>query len=256
MHGPTSLLPRRIVSALSVPKYRALIGAVLALVAGSHSVCADESWNASLGATTNYVYRGISQTYGGGAVQLGANYQNLSGWFIGAWGSNVDPYPGSASSKELDLYTGMNFELDDDFTLRGTYTHYAYLHDPRPAHYAHDELALSFAYLDLIAATVSYQPNNSAYTDLGFAGKRTTLAYEVTGRWPLRGGLSVTAGAGYYDLHDLFRVGYWAGDAGVAYSYRRLSLDLRRFFCSATAQRLYEDANANGVWAFSAVLRF
>lgn len=209
-----------------------------------------------MGATTNYVYRGISQTYGGGAVQLGANYRHPDGWFAGAWGSNVDPYPGGASSKELDLYTGIDHQLGDDFSVRGTYTHYVYLHDPRPSRYDHDELAVSLDYVDLLAATISYQPNSSAYTALGFAHRRTTMAYEATGRWPLRAGLWVSAGGGYYDLHDLFRVGYWAGDAGVAYGYRRLTLDLRRFFCDATAARLYEDASAGGSWAFSAVLRF
>ncbi len=233
-----------------------MVSALAALVLLSSACEADESWSASVGATSDYVYRGISQTYGGGAVQLGANYQNPLGWFVGAWGSNVDPYPGGASSKELDLYAGINRALDADFTLRGIYTHYAYLQDPRPARYDHNEFAATIAYLDLIAATVSYQPDSTSYSLLGFARKRAAIAYELTGRWPLRGGFAMTAGAGYYDLHDLFRVGYWAGDVGLSYVYRRLSLDLSRFFCDATAARLYEDASANGTWVVSAVMHF
>lgn len=209
-----------------------------------------------MGATTNYIYRGISQSYGDGAIQLGANYQHSDKWFIGFWESNVNPYPGGASSKELDLYTGINQQLSDDFSLRGTFTHYAYLRDPRPSHYEHDELAVTVTYVDLLAATVSVQPNTSAYTGLGFAHDRTSLAYEATGRWPLRAGLWVSASGGYYDLHDLFHLGYWAGDLGVAYEYRRITLDLRRFFCDSTAARLYEGASADGVWTFSAVVRF
>jgi uncharacterized protein (TIGR02001 family) len=217
---------------------------------------ADGSWSASLGATSDYVYRGISQTYGGGAVQLGVNYQNALGWFAGAWGSNVDPYPGGATFQELDLYGGVIRPIGTDFTVQGTYTHYAYFQDPRPANYEHDEIAVSLAYLDLIAATVSYQPDTTAYSNLGFAQRRSTLAYELTGRWPLRAGFAVTAGAGYYDLHDLFGVGYWAGDLGLAYIYRRLTIGVSRFFCDATAARLYEDASADGTWALSAVWRF
>jgi len=64
---------------------------------------AEGSWGASLGATSNYVYRGISQTSGGGAAQLGVNYQSALGWYAGAWGSNVDPYPGGESFQELDV---------------------------------------------------------------------------------------------------------------------------------------------------------
>jgi uncharacterized protein (TIGR02001 family) len=256
MHRLNALLPRRIASTPTGRLVAALILVIFAWAVGPRGVRAAESWSATLGATTDYIYRGISQTYGGSALQLGANYQHADGWFAGVWGSNVDPYPGGASSKELDLYTGINHELGDDFVVRGTYTHYAYLRDPRPSHYDHDEIAVGVTYVDLLAATISYQPNSSAYTDLGFAHKRATLAYEATGRWPLRAGLWVSASGGYYDLHDLFHVGYWAGDAGIAYGYRRLTLDLRRFFCDATAARLYEDASANGVWAFSAVVRF
>src|SRR5450631_4328375 len=233
-----------------------MVGALAALVLLPSVSEAGESWSASAGATSNYVYRGISQTYGGGAVQLGANYQNSLGWFAGAWGSNVDPYPGDAYSIELDLYAGVNRALGADFTLRGIFTHYAYLRDPRPQHYDHNEFAATIAYLDLIAATVSYQPDSSSYSLLGFARKRTTIAYELTGRWPLRDGFAVTAGGGYYDLHDLFGVGYWAGDVGLSYVYRQLSLDLSRFFCDVTAAHLYEDASANGTWVVSAVMHF
>jgi uncharacterized protein (TIGR02001 family) len=217
---------------------------------------AEGPWSASLGLSNNYVYRGISQTYGGAALQLGASYQDPLGWFAGVWGSNVDPYPGGAASKELDLYGGVIREIGDGFAMRGIYTRYTYLQDPRPARYDHDEFAVSMTYLDLLTATVSYQPDTSSYSNLGFAHRRAARAYEVNGRWPLDAGFALTAGGGYYDLHDLFGVGYWAADAGISYTYRHLNLDLRRFYADATVTRLYEDASANGLWVFSAVLRF
>src|SRR5580698_1796874 len=107
----------------------------------------DEPWSASIGATTDYVYRGISQTYDHGALQLGANYQSAVGWFAGAWGSNVDPYPRAQSALELDLYTGFRQPLSDDFNAGFTYTHYSYLDDPRPDHYDYDQFELSASYL-------------------------------------------------------------------------------------------------------------
>ena len=45
------------------------------------------SSNVSL--TTNYLYRGISQTGGKPAVQGGFDYAGASGLYIGAWGSNI-----------------------------------------------------------------------------------------------------------------------------------------------------------------------
>jgi uncharacterized protein (TIGR02001 family) len=217
---------------------------------------ADEPWSGSISATTDYVFRGVSQTYDHGALQLSGNYFSPQGWFAGAWGSNVDPYPSAQSALELDLYTGFSRPLGGDFNASFVYTRYFYLDDPRPAHYGYDELALSASYLDRLVATVSYQPDVTLYSNLGFADRRPSLAYELTGRWPLPLGLAVEAGAGYYDLQRVFGVHYWAGDAGIQYIYRRVSLDLMHFFADPAVARLYGPASANGTWVLSAVLRF
>ncbi|MGA2563462.1 MAG: TorF family putative porin [Steroidobacteraceae bacterium] len=216
----------------------------------------DGPWSASIGATTDYVYRGISQTYDHAAVQLGANYQSAAGWFAGAWGSNVDPYPRAQSALELDLYTGFRQPLSDNFNAAVTYTHYLYLDDPRPDRYDYDQFELSASYMDRLVASVSYQPDLTQYSRLGYAERRASICYELAGRWQLPAGFALEAGGGYYDLHSLFGVSYWAGNAGLHYVYRRLSLDLSRFFADSTATRLYDGASANGTWVLSALLRF
>src|SRR5208282_4553375 len=171
---------------------------------------ANGPWSASIDATTDYILRGVSQSYDHGALQLGMHFQLPQGWFAGAWGSNVDPYPLADSALELDLYTGISRPLGDDFNVSVTYTHYQYLDDPRRAHYNYDEFAISTSYLDRLVATVSYQPDFTQYSNLGFAQRRVSLGYEVAGRWPLPMGLAFEGGAGYYDLQRLFGVSYWA----------------------------------------------
>jgi uncharacterized protein (TIGR02001 family) len=220
---------------------------------------AQGTWSGSLGASSDYVYRGISQTFGA-ALQIGGSYQSPLGWFAGAWGSNVDPYPGGASYEEVDAYAGVIRPVGADFTVKGTYTHYGYLEDPRRARHDYDEVALSVAYLDLIAATVAYQPNYTSFSQLGYTSRGPAESYELTGQWPLKYGFAVTGGAGYYNLHHLFGVGYWAGDLGVAYVYPlargRLTLNVTHFFADATAAALYENASADHKWVFSATWRF
>lgn len=217
---------------------------------------AEGPWSATIGATTDYVFRGVSQTYDSGAVQLGGNYQSPLGWFVGAWGSNVNPYPHAGASAELDLYAGITRPLGADFSTRLAFTHYAYVDDPRPAHYDYDELTLSMGYLDRLAATISYEPNDSTYSALGYAHRGPAAALEVTGRWPVWRSLSLTAGAGYYDLQRMFGVSYWAGNLGMSYVYRRLTMELNHFFADDTVRRLYEEQSANGTWTLSATLRF
>ncbi len=230
-----------------------LLGLVVGVVPGARAA---GPWNATVGVTSNYILRGVSQTYGGAAFQLGATYQSPLGWFAGAWGSNVDPYPGDVPSKELDVYAGFTRALSDDFTARIVYTRYSYLQDPRPTRYDYSEYALTATYVDRVALTVSYAPDSTAYSKLGFAGDKPTYAIEANGRWPLAHRLDLTGGAGFYDLRQQFGVRYWAGSVGLAYVDRHLEVDLARYFTDHTVGRLYEDGSADGVVAVSAVVRF
>jgi len=234
-----------------------MLGWAVALIVVPICACrADGPWNASFTATSDYIFRGVSQTYGGAAVQLGANYQSPFGWFAGAWGSNVDPYPSGDASKELDLYAGVTRPLGDNVSARLTYTHYVYLDDPRPVRYDYDDFALSVDYMDRFAITVLYQPDFTSYSQLGFAHKRPTVDYEISSTWPLSSRFALVGGVGYYDLQRLFGVSYWSGSAGIAYVDRRLEIELRRFFSDGTVARLWEDASADGDVVVSVMFRF
>ena len=61
--------------------------------------------------TTNYLYRGITQTGDRGAIQGGIDYANANGVYVGAWGSNISWLSDSGTyskgaSLELDTYGG------------------------------------------------------------------------------------------------------------------------------------------------------
>jgi uncharacterized protein (TIGR02001 family) len=231
------------------------LAALLALSAAP-GARADGSWTGTIGATTDYVLRGVSQTYGGAALQLGGSYHNALGWFAGAWGSNVNPYPAGAPSRELDVYAGYVRALSADFTARAAFTHYSYIADPRKTRYDYDELALTATYVDRLSFTVSYAPNTAAYSRLGYVKDQPALSLELNGRWPLPHDFALTAGAGYYDLQHLFGISYWAGSAGIAYANRRFAVDLARYFASAGVARMYEDASADGRVVLSGYIRF
>jgi len=60
--------------------------------------------------TTNYLYRGISQTGAKPAVQGGFDYANANGVYVGAWGSSIswlgDAGVATNAGLELDTYAG------------------------------------------------------------------------------------------------------------------------------------------------------
>ncbi len=62
----------------------------------------------NVGATTDYRYRGLSQSRLKPAVQGGVDYADKSGFYVGAWGSSIKwiKDSGGDSSAEIDLYGG------------------------------------------------------------------------------------------------------------------------------------------------------
>lgn len=87
----------------------ALLGTPAAAETGPHAV----TGNVAL--TSDYVFRGISQTGGNPALQGGLDYTHRSGFYLGTWGSNVgwiEDFQAYASGNvELDLYGGFRGTL-------------------------------------------------------------------------------------------------------------------------------------------------
>ncbi|KZN57351.1 hypothetical protein N474_08045 [Pseudoalteromonas luteoviolacea CPMOR-2] len=89
------------------------------LAASGHSV------TANVAASSNYFWRGITQSDDSAAVSGGIDYSNESGFYIGTWASNVDFGDAASTSYELDLYLGFSGEIKKVRYDLG-YIHYAY----------------------------------------------------------------------------------------------------------------------------------
>jgi uncharacterized protein (TIGR02001 family) len=80
----------------------------------------DYTLSYNVGATTDYRFRGISQTSKNPAIQGGIDFAHKNGLYLGAWASNVswvkDFNGASKGSLELDLYGGYKGEIAKDFT--------------------------------------------------------------------------------------------------------------------------------------------
>ena len=65
--------------------------------------------SANIGATSNYVWRGQTQTQDQAAISGGIDYNHDSGFYAGTWVSNID-WGTAGSGEELDLYLGFSGE--------------------------------------------------------------------------------------------------------------------------------------------------
>jgi uncharacterized protein (TIGR02001 family) len=72
---------------------------------------ADRNLVMTVGIFSQYVFRGLTQTNRGAAIQGGADYAAGNGLHVGAWLSNInwfsDMNPGTTSPVEWDLYAGL-----------------------------------------------------------------------------------------------------------------------------------------------------
>ena len=96
----------------------AALTALTALPTVSHAEDASPlSFNVSL--TTDYRYRGISQTRLRPALQGGADYAFPNGFYVGTWGSTIQwiKDAGGNGPVEIDIYGGYKKEIVKDMTI-------------------------------------------------------------------------------------------------------------------------------------------
>lgn len=63
---------------------------------------------------SNYVFRGLTQTWAKPTVQAGLDYVHPSGFYLGTWGSGVSDKEYANASMEWDVYAGYNGKFTDD----------------------------------------------------------------------------------------------------------------------------------------------
>ncbi|AWL13194.1 hypothetical protein HMF8227_02743 [Saliniradius amylolyticus] len=81
--------------------------------------------SANFGVTSNYLWRGVTQSADNPSVSGGLDYSNDSGFYAGTWIGSVD-FGGEFEGAESDFYLGYAGELDNGFGYDVGYTYYAY----------------------------------------------------------------------------------------------------------------------------------
>lgn len=91
----------------------ALTSALLLLASHSFSSQAEPTLSGNISLTSDYLFRGISQTNEGMALQGGLTLNTDSGFYLSTWGSNISFGQGSM---ELDLLAGWTGKLSDEWS--------------------------------------------------------------------------------------------------------------------------------------------
>ena len=92
---------------------------------------AETELSANVALTTDYVWRGVSQTLEDPAIQGGFDFEHDSGFAVGVWGSNVDFWEtgdpnDDGANMEFDIYGSYSGEFGDGFSYSVGVIYYMY----------------------------------------------------------------------------------------------------------------------------------
>ncbi|MBI2296498.1 MAG: hypothetical protein HYU76_10835, partial [Betaproteobacteria bacterium] len=208
---------------------------------------------ANIGFTTDYIFRGISQTSHNSALQGGIDYTHTSGLYAGVWGSNVSWIADSGAvasgraTLELDTWFGFRNSFAGAFTYDIGFIRYNY-----PGNYTAaggfakadtDEIYGAFGY-KWITAKYSYGLGQF----LTVPGAAGTSYFELNASVPL-GDTGFTFGA--HAGRQTYR-----GAAAAAFAntptYTDYKLSVSRDFGGYLVAAAYTDTNASPFYTYPA----
>lgn len=194
-----------------------VIAGVIGLLCVPSALRAESGFSLTLTFTTDYIFDGVSQTRGRPAFQVGAEYGFSDGFYVGAWGSNVDFGEDDPARAEVDLYGGYWLEVSDDLEIDLGAVYYAFPGAPRRG----------YRYAEVFAGLV-FREDTTWYLWLaddrhvfdGFAW-RSKLTHQVG--LPLDFRLGLEAG---YTRYQALSEGFLHYRVGVSRAWHGFDLDL------------------------------
>jgi uncharacterized protein (TIGR02001 family) len=186
------------------------------------------SWSlaGTFGVTSDYIFRGQTQTNHDAALQGSLTVSHDSGFYLGVWGSNVDF--GNETDFEVDFYAGYGGSFNDSTTFDVNVTYYAYPNAEDFRNYDYFEVLGTVTYsMDAFSIYAKTALSPEFFGETGFAAwVGTGAGYEITD------GIRVSGNVGYQWIEDNALAGipdYFNYDIGVTGTFGIISVDLRYF---------------------------
>jgi len=224
----------------------------LMMVAGISVAQAQVTGN--LGLTSDYRFRGVSQTQNAPAVQGGIDYTHSSGFYVGNWNSSVSSQMyTNGSGVESDLYAGFKKDIYKGLTLDvGSYNYFY----PRATNNTSTNFDTNELFAGLGYGPVSVKYSQSLSNYFGTANSKNTQYYQADIAQPLTyisKNLSLLAHVGRTEVNNNSNLNYTDYNVGLGYNLQGWELAAKYYTNSGTTstfqtantingQRLYKDA--------------
>jgi uncharacterized protein (TIGR02001 family) len=222
----------------------------------------------SLAATSDYIYRGVSDSDGHGAGQLDLHVTSASQTYLGVWASSRDHRFEPYADYDLEIYLGQRFTLNSLWSASVEVRSHYYLAGSQTHSDDYQQLSAAVSYLDRWTLSFSAIPNAEHYWYYIRLGRGLAFDADTSAQWLLGHGVYATFGAGYYyvcatsPLPPLPELpgysypdnvgaarGYAYGNLGLAYEHQAWRFDVGYFLVQREAQRLLPYPAARDRWA-------
>jgi uncharacterized protein (TIGR02001 family) len=230
----------------------------LALLMAVGFASAQAQVTGNLGLTSDYRFRGISQTQNAPAVQGGIDYAHSSGFYIGNWNSSVSSqmYTNGAGV-ESDLYAGFKKDIYKGITIDvGTYNYFYPRATTSASTGSNYDTYEAFAGLGYGPVSVKYSQTlgNGYFGTANARGSNYTQA-DINYALPFKGfeKVSFMAHAGHTNVANSSNLDYNDFNVGFGYDLKGCQLAAKWYTNSAmtstftnantvSGQKLYKNA--------------
>jgi uncharacterized protein (TIGR02001 family) len=222
--------------------------ATRAAYGGDFSLDGDFSTGGNVTITSDYIYRGVSESDGHPAVQADV-HASTDGSFLGAWASTRDRDLAPRASGELEIYLGHRFNLTSDWSATvSARSHYFARSSQTSVDY--QELSGAFSWLDSWTFTLAAIPSAVRWYHYMRLGRSPAWVADMAGQWLIGQRLFVTGAAGYYyssgpTPDSRSGAGYAYGNVGLAVELRRWRVEIGYFLAQNRAQEFFPYPPAN-----------
>ena len=189
-----------------------------------------------VGVSSDYVFRGVSQTMGQSAVEAYVDATFDSGLYAYVWASNVDfvpeGEPDDGVGHEVDMSVGYFADLTDRWAIDLALIRYMFPGAASGVNYNYNEL-MTTAWLDEThSAAIAFSPNVDG------TGKRGTFYKLGTGA-ELAADLNLDLELGHYDLREAYGASYSYVQAALRKSIDRWSIEVTYANAFGGADEIY-----------------
>lgn len=202
---------------------------VIAGCASPYAGAVDFSGSAAL--TSDYVFRGISQTQGDAAPQLGGKLAFDSGFYGAAWASTVDYGDAIGSDAEVDLVAGWNRTFAQRWNLDVNLTRFTYPGTREPLNLDYNEVITTLTLDQRWWLMLGWSDNALASGERG-------IYVEAGAKFPIADALRLEAVAAHYDL-DAYRDGYSRAQLSAIYTIGSVDLRASGHWTTDSARRMF-----------------